>query len=367
MSEEQGRPQKKIKLILSDLYLGKGLFLDDGGVNSLEDFYFDEKLSEFIQFYSTGAFKNYDVELILNGDFLNFLQVDYKGHHLTTITEAIALSLLKSIVAGHQVVFKALSEFLKNPYHKLTYIIGNQDQPMLFQACKDYLNQVCGAPIQYKSLVYVVDGIHIEHGHMFEAFHKFNPRKFFIKKEVVEPILNLPFGSHLFIDLSLKIKEEFPQLGKVGPFSKLVKWLVFNETTVAFKSLLKALKYFYKTLFSAKKYFNWSLKNVLKIYFESLFQSEQADVARKILAEDRIHSVVLGHTMVYEYRKLGPEKEFFNAGTWLERTSLDIASLGRLSKMTYVLFEYSEIDSTPKGRLKEWKGFHRIEEDVVVS
>ena len=80
-----------------------------------------------------------------------------------------------------------------------------------------------------------------------------------------------------------------------------------------------------------------------------------------------IHSVVFGHSHVYEYKKWGSRKEYFNTGTWTELTSLDLTSLGKITKLTYVLFEYSDADSGPHGRLKEWRGFHRIEEDIVVA
>src|SRR4051812_18153073 len=92
---------KKIKLVISDLHLGKGRQLEDGSLNSLEEFYYAEKLVEFIQYYSTGAYRDYSVEIIINGDFLNFISVDYRGHFLTVVTESIALEMLKSVIRGH--------------------------------------------------------------------------------------------------------------------------------------------------------------------------------------------------------------------------------------------------------------------------
>ena len=101
ITDDVKRPAKKIKLVISDLHLGKGRILDDGGLNSLEEFYYADKLVEFFQFYSSGAYRDYEVEVIINGDFLNFLQVDYKGHFLTAITETIALEVLKKIIQAH--------------------------------------------------------------------------------------------------------------------------------------------------------------------------------------------------------------------------------------------------------------------------
>lgn len=99
-----------------------------------------------------------------------------------------------------------------------------------------------------------------------------------------------------------------------------------------------------------------------KCYFPDL-----SDSAKKILSDDRVHTVVFGHTHVYQYRQWSENKEYFNTGTWTEVTSLDIVSLGKITKLTYVLIEYPEDGGRPRGRLKEWKGYHRIEEDVVIA
>ena len=37
--------------------------------------------------------------------------------------------------------------------------------------------------------------------------------------------------------------------------------------------------------------------------------------------------------------KIAEDKEYFNTGTWTELTSLDIVSLGKITKLTYVLIE----------------------------
>ena len=367
ITEDVKRPAKKIKLVISDLHLGKGRLLEDGGLNSLEEFYYADKLVEFFQYYSSGAYRDYEVEVIINGDFLNFLQVDYKGHYLTAITETIAVEVLKTIVAAHSPVFKAMGDFLSQPFRQITYVIGNHDQSMMFQACRDYLDQFVGKPLQYKSIIYYVDGIHIEHGHMHEAANRMDPRKFFIKQGVPEPILNLPFGSHFFVELVLKIKERYPHVDKIRPFGAMIRWALFNETAVMFKAIGLLSKYIYQILFSADPRYKWPVKKLLKIFLESAIFPDLSLAAKRILADERVHSVVFGHTHVYEYRKWGARKEYFNTGTWTELTSLDVTSLGRITKLTYVLFEYTETDNRPHGRLKEWKGFHRIEEDVAVS
>lgn len=360
-------PIKKVKVVVSDLHLGKGRILEGGGLNSLEEFNFGEKLVEFIHYYSTGIYRDYEVELIINGDFFNFLQVDYRGHFLTVITESVALEVMKSMVAGHPKVFKAMAEFAAKPGNLITYIVGNHDQPMLWPACRAYMNQVIASPVRHKNIVYFFDGVHIEHGHMHEAANRMDPKKFFLKKDLAEPILNLPFGSHFFVELVLKIKQNYPHVDKIRPFSKMVRWAFINETTWMLKSMGSLLWYFVKSALGRDPRKNWPFKRIMKVFLESAIFPDLSESARRILNDERVHTVIFGHTHVYQYRQWSIDKEYFNTGTWTEVTSLDIASLGKITKLTYVMIEYPEDGGRPRARLKEWRGYHRIEEDVAVS
>ena len=364
---EAEKPPRKIKLVISDLHLGKGRVLPGGGVNPLEEFYYAEKLVEFLHYYSSGAFRDYEVELIINGDFLNFLQVDYRGHFLTVLTESVCLEILKSIIDGHRSVFKAMAEFLARSGNSMTYVVGNHDQGMLWPACREHLNQVVGSGIRYKNIVYFIDGIHIEHGHMHESANRMDPRRFFLKKNLAEPILNLPFGSHFFVEHVLKIKHKYPFVDKIRPFGKMVRWALTNETWVSIVTICKTFWFFVKTAWKADSRRQWSFKSVFKIVLESAVFPDLTESAHKVLNDDRVHTVIFGHSHVYQYRQWSEDKEYYNTGTWTELTSLDIVSLGKPTKLTYVYIEYPEDGGRPRGRLKEWRGYHRIEEDVAVS
>lgn len=358
---------KKIKLIISDLHLGKGRVLADGGINSLEEFYYSEKLMEFIQYYSTGIYKDYEVELIINGDFLNFLQVDYRGHFLTVITESVALEIMKSIVMGHLQVFEALKVFASKTGNVITYIVGNHDQAMLFPACRAYLNEMVGVPIRFKNIVYFFDGIHIEHGHMHEAANRLDPKKFFLKKDVAEPVLNLPLGSHFFVDFVMKIKHKYPYVDKIRPFSKMIRWTFYNETIMMLSSMISLARYILKNVVGKDPRRSWPIKRILQVMWESAVFPDLSESAKKVLMDERVHTVVFGHSHVYQYRQWAENKEYFNTGTWTEITSLDIVSLGKITKLTYVMIEYPEDGLRPRCRLKEWYGYHRIEEDVAIA
>lgn len=366
-TEETRPPVRKIKVVISDVHIGKGRVLESGGLNSLEEFYYGDKLVEFIHYYSTGIYRDYEVELIINGDFFNFLQVDYRGHFLTVITEGVALEVLKSMINGHPRVFKALAEFAARPGKSITYVVGNHDQAMLWPACRNHLNLVLGTPIRYKNMVYFFDGVHIEHGHMHEAANRMDPKKFFLKKDLPEPILNLPFGSHFFVEHVLKIKQRYPHIDKIRPFSKMVRWALLNETGAMVSTFFRTVWYFLRTMFVSDPRRSWPFRRIMQVVLESAIFPDLSESARKVLQDERVHTVIFGHSHVYQYRQWAADKEYFNSGTWTEITSLDIVSLGKITKLTYILLEYPEDGGRPRGRLKEWRGYHRIEEDVAIS
>jgi UDP-2,3-diacylglucosamine pyrophosphatase LpxH len=359
--------KKKIKLVVSDLHLGRGRTLEGGVINALEEFHFAEKFAEFLHYYSSGQHLDAEVEIILNGDILNFLQVDYRGHYLTVITEPICLEIIEGIVKGHPAFFKALRDFAKKEGRSVSYVVGNHDQAMMWPRCREYLDQVLETSVKYKNIVYFFDGVHIEHGHMHEAANRIDPKKFFLKKDLPEPILNLPFGSHFFVDFVLKIKHQYPYVDKIRPFRRMMRWAIFNETTFTMSGFVKLCWYFLKSMFINDPRRHWPFRRILQVVLESAIFPDLSESARRILVDDRIHTVIFGHSHVYQYRQWAEDMEYFNTGTWTELTSLDIPSLGKITKLTYAMIEYPEDGARPRCRLKEWRGYHRIEEDVAVS
>ncbi len=363
----QKSKHRRLKLIVSDLHLGVGLQLQDGTLNPLEEFYFDQKFAEFIGHYTSGQFADCEVELIFNGDIFNFLQIDYHGHYVSVITESMTLNKLERIVEGHPVFFESLKKFVSQG-HKITYIVGNHDQEILWPRVREYLNTVIGHRIQYENLVYFFDGVHVEHGHMHEAANRMNPKKFFLRKDIPEPILNLPFGSHFFVECVLRLKLRYPHVDKARPFGKALRWMLVNEPVFFVKSTFKVLGYMLRSMFvSNNPRKAWGFREVFKIMMECAVFPDLTQGAAKILKDERVHTVVFGHNHVYKYKLWADGKQYFNSGTWTDLTSLDINSLGKITKLTYVLLEYPHESRKPLARLKEWKGYHRIEEEVAIT
>jgi len=358
--------EKGIKIVVSDLHFGTGLVNPDGSRNFFEEFYFDRKFSEFLDYYSSGDYRSTPVELILNGDIFNFLQIDYKGHFVPVITEAMTVDMINRVIEGHPVVFEALKKFASSDNNSITYVVGNHDQGMMWPLVQLRLNEALETEVKYAQLLYYFDGVHIEHGHMHESANRMNPKKFFLRKGLPEPILNLPFGSHFFIDFVLKLKQKHPHVDKVRPFPKMIRWSLINEPVMLFKSCVQVLGYFLTSIFRKSVYSTaWSFRTLLKVFLESAIFPDLSDAAKSILKDDRVHTVIFGHSHVYQHRQWAEGKDYFNTGTWTDIVSLDVNSLGKITKLTYVLID--NLNTRPRGSLKEWKGYHRIEEDVVIS
>jgi len=358
---------KKIKLVVSDLHFGIGKSNQDGSINLLEEFSFDDKFVEFLDFYTTNEYKKTEIELILNGDILNYLQIDYKGHFLTVITEDISLNKTQRIVKGHPKVFDALKSFVARKGCEITYVMGNHDQDILWPKVREYLNNVLDTNIKFKNFVYAFDGVHIEHGHMHEAANRFDVRKFYIKKNIPEPILNIPLGSHFFVELVLRIKQSYPYVDKIRPFDRMIRWAIFNETLFTFKWFGGIVKYIFRILFYNDARSPVSFRKLIKVFRESAVFPDLAQADRKILDAENTKIVIFGHTHVYQFKQWKDNKQYFNTGTWTDLTSLDISSLGKITKLTYVLLEYDEENEKVRGSLKEWNGYHKVQEDVSLT
>jgi hypothetical protein len=74
MQRGAGHVSGKLKVVVSDFHLGAGP--PDINYNPLEDFVADEAFSQFLETLRAESDNDHkEVELIINGDFFEFLQV----------------------------------------------------------------------------------------------------------------------------------------------------------------------------------------------------------------------------------------------------------------------------------------------------
>lgn len=368
MENSSSKPLKKIKIVLSDLHLGDGLFLSNGEKNSKENFYFDRELVELINFFSKDKYASAPVELILNGDILDFLTVHYKNKYLNFISEDIALFKLQAIIDGHPKVFKALEEFLNKPNKKVTYIIGNHDADFFFPALQELFIETIGQGLNNdkvkfisKEPFYQVDGnIQIHHGHQFEAMHNHNYEDPFLIDKKGRKILNLPWGSLYVMNVVNRFKIQRDYLDKVSPISLMLLYAFITDTFFIIKFILYTTYYYFRSRFiylplkkkttTIKRFFA-----LLKDEFHLLDDGEQA--GRQVLkANPHLYAVIMGHTHRPKQVTYPNKQTYLNTGTWIKTIFFDLQYFGKSSRLPFCLIEYEEGEENPRISLFEWKG-----------
>jgi len=355
---------RKVKLVISDFHIGRGRWLEDGSLNPLEQFIYDEKFIEFLDYYSSGDYRRADVELIINGDFLNTIQVDYDERLPDALTEAGSLEKVRLIVEGHPEIFDALRRFAHTPHHSITYIFGNHEPALLWKSVQQYLEEVLETKIRFPGFSYIFDGIYVEHGQQYHAINRFDPNRLFLSKGLKEPIINLPWGSFFVIKYLNQLKLKRPHIDRVQPFGRYLFLSLVFDPWFAVPSIIKLIFFFFR------QHLDWHperknpILTSLSILRDLSLNPPLERYARQILSRGHYHTVIFGHNHQPAYRKLGKNQLYVNTGTWNDLIHLDLANLGRQRRMTYAYIEYNR-QGVPQTRLKIWKGTRLVEEDVI--
>ncbi|MFH1874792.1 MAG: metallophosphoesterase [Pseudomonadota bacterium] len=356
----------KIKLAVSDFHLGKGAFLPNGNRNYLEDFFYDQRFVEFLEYYSSDKYEKADVELVICGDFFNQLQVDPLEINPQIITERVALARTGAIMHGHVKVFEALKFFAAKPNHKITFLIGNHDIGLLWPSVRHLVEERIGGQTKvYTEPRYIVDQVCFEHGNQHCAENWIDFEHPFLKGNN-EPIINLPWGDLFVIHFLNKVKRARPYADKVFPFKLYFRWALFHDTRFALSVAAQGISYFFKVLFKIGDHNRFSLKKTYKIVKEFSFPIKMDKAAKKVLNEHpECKVVVFGHGHRPAARLFQDGREYFNIGIWNEMINLDIGTMGRLLRLTFVEINYDK-EGTPHGMLREWKGKYREVEEMVL-
>lgn len=229
----------KLKFILSDLHLGAG-FAGDGG-NRLEDFTADEEFVRLLQHILHESEQDQrEIELIINGDFFEFLQVpatdDYRPGTIyppeayLDSSEPASIRRLSLITRGHRQVFNALSDFMhaSQPQRRITIIKGNHDVHLFWPRVKSHLREILGASGTRSSLLLFAEEfvsrekIYVAHGHQFaekmNSYHDHldprlsaNPNQLFY-----------PAGSHFVVSFFNQIEHTHWFVDSIKPLTALI-------------------------------------------------------------------------------------------------------------------------------------------------
>jgi len=354
------RPKTKAKIVVSDLHIGEGRRNWDGTLNLLEDFTADSRFVEFVEHYLQ-AYE--EVELVLAGNFFEMLRSRAVPNYPDILFETYALELVRATMDGHPQVLEVLRRFMERENNRLIYLIGEADVGVLWPRVQKEIRQRISERIQFYPNEYLNDGIHIQHGHQYDAMFAIDEYSPF--KEVSElPVLKLPWGAFFYANFIQPLRRIRPLFYRVRPMRAYLMWSFLFET----RFLFHVIRQFFKMLIlatSQKLYPGNSLKDLFKIFSEAADSEVLERSAELLLSSDAVHKVIFGYAHVANYRQFRNGKEYFNTGTWTRNLSLDMRSLGSFHKLSYVLIEYKGETKEPQARLMEWNGKHEVIEDYA--
>lgn len=339
----KNNPQKTI-IIISDLHLGAGAIFNDKR-NFLEDFHQDKELSEFLHFYSTQEYKSREVELIINGDFLDFLAVPYVPYFDDEFwSESAALDKLKIIVNAHKEVIESLGNFLEVSHKKLTYIFGNHDAEMEFPKLQDFFLNLFSKEAQKNISLLSGDTeyspikeVLIKHGHEYEFAHLYDPKEFVITSQSGERYCIPPWGSYYVTRIINKYKEERHHINMVKPFKNFIIQGLIYDGLFTLRFIFANIYYFFMVRIIYLIRHTKNLKdviNMIKKELELIVDDEEL-ISETFENNPQTKIFIVGHTHEPTYKVYANGNIFINTGTWIKMINLDFSKKQDGLKMTY--------------------------------
>lgn len=218
---------------------------------ALEDF--DSELEGYLLGFLDwlGALEE-PAELVINGDFLDFVQASpWRGAELeASTTEDIPLCFaehhsidkLHAIYRAHQPVFAALGQFLaKNQNNRITVLPGNHDADFFWpNVAEEFTQMACPEGHQEQVQVVLsdsyrpdrVDWLWIEHGQQHDPVNSFflggeprwnrDKRPIFLAADGEQRLLECT-GTRFLIRFLNRLDAQYPFVDNVKPFSRFIR------------------------------------------------------------------------------------------------------------------------------------------------
>ncbi|MCY4644921.1 MAG: metallophosphoesterase [Bacteriovoracales bacterium] len=361
----------KTFLVISDLHLGAGVNFN-GQKNFLEDFHHDRELVEFLDYYCTGIYKSREVELIINGDFLDFLAVPFVPYFADEFwSESASLDKLKIILSAHQEVFSAMDRFLNQKNKKIVYIIGNHDGELVFKKVRDYFISTLSEMAREHFSFYLdgeykpVDGVIIKHGHEYEVAHNFDVEKSVIESQDGQKYFIPPWGSYYVTLVCNKFKAERDYINQIHPNRTFFTYGLIFDTLFTVRFLFSTAYYFIMVRFLDFYHNNKSFKDIFKAIVRELqlFQDIEA-LTESFFQKNKIKALILGHTHTPFFRIYEDGSILANTGSWTKTLNLEFSSNRPEIQLTYCQIELCKKDKNAQSEfehldvsLNSWKGY----------
>lgn len=357
---------QKIILVISDIHLGAGITVD-GRRNPLEDFHSDQELVDFFEYYSKGEYANLEIELIINGDFLDLLAVPYVKYFDDEFwSEKSSLDKLDIILKAHPEVLEALNSFLKQKNKKLVYIIGNHDAELIFESLQMRFRKEFDEDLQDRitlskdlSTYSPSTGIFLQHGHEYELAHQFIPSDSIVESTKGEKYFVPSWGSYYVTHVINKYKQERYHVNAVRPIKNfLIHGLIFDTFFIlrfmianAYYFMMVRFLHYYRLKLGWKKVIQESLNQL------TLFQDYESLTKTFFKEHPLARVLIVGHTHEPILREYADGTKFINTGTWTKMINLDLGKHTEETMLTYAKIQIIKKDY----KLEEFDEFVEVD------
>ncbi len=213
-----GHGADRLLLVASDIEMGPGGPADDC-----------PRSEEIADFLASRVQSHDRVDLVFNGDTLDFLKTPIDGLYPRHITEAVALRKLDRILDAHAAFFECIARLLAPSGRAAHFVVGNHDLELWFPAVQARLRERLGQNVYFPGMQLAVGQVWIEHGSQADPLFAFDDRRPFVDFEG-ERILNLPWGSVGLLDAILPWHDRLHVLDRIRPKHALFAVLPEAET-----------------------------------------------------------------------------------------------------------------------------------------
>lgn len=218
----QGEPRTII--VISDLHLG-GAYPSKEHPRGFRMCSRPRLLAEFIGSLARRE-QTARLELVINGDFVDFLAEEYEGGFRPFAGNAeAAVRVLKRLCNAEErpeeaLVFQALRALVADG-HRLTILVGNHDVELAIPEVRGVLVGALGGPTPRLRFVddeaYVVGGAHIEHGNRYDGFNAIAGGALEALRAGDTTAFQPPPGSHMVATVMNPLKKEYPFIDLLKP------------------------------------------------------------------------------------------------------------------------------------------------------
>lgn len=207
-----------------------------------------EKLCQFLsQVADYSADKDEKIELVINGDFVDFLAIE--PYQAWTPTEDETISKLQRVFQQFSAVFDALAKCVAK-IHNLTILLGNHDIESAFPKVREALLARLGADSHRCLFIanneaYRRGDVLIEHGNRYDAWNAVNYddlRRTISQMSRLEPLSDFDVapGSQMVEKFVNQLKVEYPFIDLLKPETKILP-LVLSALEPSLKRDVKRL------------------------------------------------------------------------------------------------------------------------------